>query len=219
MKLFLSGIIILILFSVPVKAQDSTNRAKLDTILLIQKWILAHQDQIYSEVVQNKEPLKNKVMGIEFNPAFFLVSAVNSYTIISGGLSLFAIDRHAELALPFYYQQGTEYGNNAVTLWNQDILYRRFLGQHQDGFYLECGFRYTHLRLSDYGQNTFLGINVLTTSSLSSDKAGALFGIGYRFFSNSGLYWGISLAYGTYFSEDHNDTIIDIELLKFGYAF
>jgi hypothetical protein len=62
--------------------------------------------------------------------------------------------------------------------------------------------------------------------------AGAGVGIGYRKFSYRGLYWGASLSLGRYFIgkndrfygswlsyDDDNEIIIDVEFLKFGWAF
>jgi hypothetical protein len=56
-----------------------------------------------------------------------------------------------------------------------------------------------------------------------------MFGIGYRYFSTSGFYWGTSIVYGAYFSADERTiqgvtlddtkTILDLEILKFGFAF
>jgi len=106
-------------------------------------------------------------------------------------------------------------------MWKQDIIYRRFLGQHQEGFYLSAGFRYVYIN----GDNSFS----LSAHPITMSKLGTLFGIGYRYFSYSGFYWGVSLAYGTYFSNDdrlidnvvgdNNKPIFDVELLKFGYTF
>ncbi|NCQ11408.1 MAG: hypothetical protein GW809_04525, partial [Bacteroidetes bacterium] len=63
-------------------------------------------------------------------------------------------------------------------------------------------------------------------------KVGLGIGIGYRIFSYKGIYWGTSLNVGRYFigKNDHfyssfleiNDDatmILDIEFLKFGWAF
>ena len=132
---------------------------------------------------------------------------------------------------PIFFQNGAS-GVNELTLWNQDIVYRIFLGQHQDGFYLEGGIRYTHIRGESDDGISLLGINLFSTSSASiitTDKLGGMFGIGYRYFSSSGFYWGTSLSVGAYFSADvrtikgvildDTKTIIDFEILKFGYAF
>ena len=60
-------------------------------------------------------------------------------------------------------------------------------------------------------------------------KFGIGFGIGYRYFSRSGLYWGTSLTVGRYFTGTNKmiagddildwEGYVDIELLKFGIAF
>ncbi|HVN49708.1 MAG TPA: hypothetical protein VMU30_12915 [Bacteroidota bacterium] len=222
----------LCLLSFTLKAQDSTNNAKLDTLLFYQKKISTQQENIYNEVVRYREPLENKKYGVEFNPAYFLVSCANSYTVFSGGFSFFDVDRHAEIACPIFYQSGTNKGAHPLTLWNQDIDYRKFLGQHQDGFYIEGGVRFTHIKGEAGGDLSLLGLSLFPSSSapmITTDKLGAKFGIGYRYFSSSGFYWGISLVYGAYFSADERTiqgvtfddtkTILDIEILKFGYAF
>lgn len=77
-----------------VAAQDSTTNAKLDTVIRYQKEMARQQGRIYDEVVRYKEPLANKNFGIEFNPAYLLVSSSHSYTVLSGGVSFFGIDRH-----------------------------------------------------------------------------------------------------------------------------
>jgi hypothetical protein len=234
MKITTFYCIILCLYSFALKAQDSTNNTKIDTLLLYQKKMLSQQEKIYNEIVRYKEPLENKKFGIEFNPAYFLVSSSRSYTVLSGGFSLFDVDRHAEIAFPIFYQNGTDEnsGNHELTLWNQDIVYRKFLGQHQDGFYIEGGLRYTHIRGEEGGDLSLFGLSLFPSSSapiITTDKVGAMFGIGYRYFSTSGIYWGISFVWGSYFSADKRTiqgiigddtkTIIDFEILKFGYAF
>lgn len=216
-----------------VKAQDSTSSAKIDSLLILQKMLVEQQGKIYDEVVRYNEPLEGKSIGIEFNPAYFLSGISKSYTVLSGGISFFAIDRNAEIACPFFYQNGTTDKSNTseLLLWNHDVLYRKFLGQHQKGFYIEGGFRYTHIRGEEENGISFLGINLGSTSSpvITTDKLGAMFGIGVRIFSTSGLYWGASVKYGAYFSSDergikgvfpdNTKTIIDFEILKFGFAF
>jgi hypothetical protein len=217
-----------------LKAQDSTSNSKLDTLLLYQKKILSQQDKIYDEVVRYREPLENRNYGIEFNPAYFFVSNSRSYLVLSGGFSFFNVERHAEIACPFFYQSGTDEnsGKHELTLWNQDIMYRKFLGQHQDGFYIEGGLRYTHIRGEEGGNGSLFGISLFPSSSapiITTNKLGAMFGIGYRYFSTSGIYWGISFVWGSYISADERTiqgiigddtkTILDIEILKFGIAF
>ena len=231
MKIILYACFILAFISPATKAQDSTSNAKLDSVLLYQKRMSGQQERIYNEVVRYKEPLENKKAGIEINPAYFLVSSAHSYLVLSGGLSFFDVDRNAEIAFPIFYQNGRS-GGGQLTLWNQDFLYRRFLGQHQDGFYLEGGFRYTHIKGESSEGIDFLGVNLYSTSPksvITTVKLGGMFGIGYRYFSTSGFYWGTSVVYGAYFSADERTvdgvtlddtkTILDVEILKFGYAF
>jgi hypothetical protein len=233
MKAIIYYTVMLFILSFAANAQDSTSNAKIDTVLLYQKKALDQQETIYNEVVRYKEPLENKKYGIELNPAYFLVSSSRSYLVLSGGLSFFSVDRNAEIACPIFYQSGSDKqsGGHEVTLWNQDIIYRRFLGQHQDGFYLAGGMRYTHIRGELENGISIFGISFGSSPStiITTDKVGAMFGIGYRYFSSSGFYWGTSIVYGAYFSADERDikevfpddtkTIIDFEILKFGVAF
>ena len=220
MKIIWCCCAILFILSGIAKGQDSTRNAKIDTLLLYQKKMSIEQEKIYDEIVRYKEPLANKKYGIEIDPAYLLASSARSYFVLTGGFSFFDVDRHAEIACPFFYQRGTidNSGSSKFTAWDQDLLYRNFLGLHQDGFYLQGGLRFTHL-----------SGDAETSSPITIDKLGAIFGIGYRYFSTSGLYWGTSIVYGAYFSGDEttieatttddSKTIIDIEILKFGYAF
>jgi hypothetical protein len=233
MKIIISGFVLGVILSTAALAQDSTNNAKLDSVLLYQKRMSEQQEKIYDEVVEGKEPLSNKKFGIELNPAYLLVSASRSYMVLSGAVSLFDVDRNAEIAFPIFYQSGVdkESGSYDLTLWNQDFLYRRFLGKHQDGFYIEGGFRYTHMKGELENGFSLFGISFGSSPApiVTTDKLGAMFGIGYRYFSESGIYWGTSIVYGAYFSGDERDlkgvslddtkTILDFEILKFGIAF
>jgi len=217
-------------------AQDSTANAKLDTVIQYQKQMAEQQNKIYEEVAQYKEPLENKKFGIEFNPAYLLVSSARSYLVVSSGFSLFDADRKAEIAFPLFFQDGTgeDIGGYrpSLTLWNQDVIYRRFLGQHQDGFYLSGGLRFTHIRGEAENGISIFGVSVYSEGAapkITTDKFGMMFGIGYRYFSYSGFYWGTSIVVGRYFSNDEraikgvssddSKLIFDIELLKFGFAF
>jgi hypothetical protein len=223
----MKNLLIAALFAVapPVLAQvqDSTTNAKLDTVM-------HYERALYNEIVRYKEPLSNKNYGIELNPAYLLVSASRSYLVVSGGFSFFSIDRRAEIACPFFYQSGTPNQEHQLVLLNQDLLYRRFLGQHQNGFYISGGLRFTHIKGEQINGISIFGIGFGPTSYvITTDKLGAMFGIGYRFFSSSGFYWGTSLVYGAYFSADERSiygvtlddtkTILDFDILKFGYAF
>ncbi|HAV22390.1 MAG: hypothetical protein A2X67_15255 [Ignavibacteria bacterium GWA2_55_11] len=205
-------------------AQDDSTHAKLDTLVAGQKQIITMQEKIYAEVYS--EPLSNRSAGLELNPAFLLLASANEAFGLSSGLQLFSIDRKAEIGFPIYYYKRS--GDDPLTHMNIDMMYRRFLGKHQDGFYISLGLRYTHLKGK---RETFLADYIGSSSNeiVTQNKVGAHFGIGYRYFSYSGFFWGASLYAGRYFSGDEtgvtgvmsDDTkmIYDIELLKFGIAF
>ncbi len=196
-------------------ALDSTVNAKVDSILKYQKRMSEQQDSIYNEVVATKEPLANKTFGIELNPAYLVIGMANDHTNFSAGFSLFNVDRRAEIAFPVWYLD--EDGSSTL---NVDVHYRRFLGRHQDGFYISGGLRLTYQRGSHYSYP-------YAWEKTSSTRFGPAFGIGYRYFSASGFYWGMSLFVGAYLNgeQDHTyglfsgKTIVDMELLKIGYAF
>ena len=230
MKILLLFLLIMFVTPLIAAAQDSTANAKLDTVIRYQKEMSRQQGEIYNEVVRYKEPLANKRFGVELNPTYLLVSASKDYFVLSGGFSFFDIDRHAEIACPIFYQSGTPDKSHDLTLWTQDLIYRRFLGQHQDGFYISGGLRYTHIRGEWSPGFSILGIGFSESAGMiTTNKLGAMFGIGYRYFSSSGFYWGTSIVYGAYFSADERaidgvtlddtKTILDFEILKFGYAF
>jgi hypothetical protein len=233
-RLLASTAILSILLSCTTLAQDSTMSAKIDSLLYYQNKVLEMQKKIYSEVAQYKEPLEGKKYGIEFNPAYLLASISQSYLVLSGGFSFFNIDRGAEIALPLFIQSGKmgdESNNSKLLQLNQDVIYRKFLGLHQDGFYIEGGVRYTHVSQENSYYNYYASGPYWRTwnDTRTSDRIGAMFGIGYRYFSYSGIYWGASIKYGAYFSSDKQSydgllfddgrTIFDVELLKFGIAF
>jgi hypothetical protein len=231
-------VILIVLLSGAAMGQDSTMQAKMDSLLYYQKKVLELQQQVYSEVAQYKEPLEGKNYGIEFNPAFLLYglsAGSKSCIIVSAGFSLFNVNRGAEVAFPIFIQSGElgdGSGYSSLFLYNQDAIYRKFLGRHQDGFFIEGGLRYTHIS-EDFPNYYYPGGSYyyydVRTETRSSDRVGMMFGIGYRYFSYSGIYWGMSLKCGTYFSPKSvgyngvmlfgEKTILDIELLKFGVAF
>jgi len=228
-------IVTMIVVASPVFTQDTTAAAKLDTVLLNQRAMMEMQQKIYQEV-QYVPPLANKRAGIELNLARLLVSSGQDYLTVSGTFSLFAITRSAEIAFPFFYQSGTskktDSFNNSkydvpLTLLNLDATYRYFLGKHQDGFYFSVGTRYTYIKGIEGADFIIFSVNQGSSQS-TTHKIGAYFGLGYRYFTKSGFYWGVSLIYGRYFGGerdyqevllDDGKTIIDIELLKFGFAF
>jgi len=236
MKYFTFLLTMVFIVSLPAVAQDPTSAAKIDTVLIYQKAMMETQQKIYNET-HYVEPLANKTAGIELNLARLLVSSGQDYLTVSGTFSLFNVNRSAELAFPIFYQNGTKRNTDSfngssynvpLTLLNIDATYRQFLGQHQDGFYFSVGARYTYIKGIEGADLIVFSINT-GGPEITTSKVGAYFGIGYRYFTRSGFYWGTSVIYGRYFSNDNRDiqevlfddskTIIDIEILKFGFAF
>lgn len=72
-----------------------TLETKVDTLLKGQKIMLQKQDKILKEVTY-VNPLTGKSFGIEFNPVYPLFSGINGSMFLSGGFSLFSVNRHAE---------------------------------------------------------------------------------------------------------------------------
>jgi hypothetical protein len=210
-------------------AQDTTTNAKLDTVISLQRQTLELQQKTYGEVYS--EPLANKSFGIEFNPAYLLLASTSDYLILSGGFSLFSVDRSAEIAFPVFYQSGTRKSDShPLTFVNLDATYRRFLGRHQNGFYISGGVRYAYIKGEEGSWIADLFLPETQNPIITTQKFGAYFGIGYRYFSESGIYWGTSIIVGRYFTDDTRDIrgvspletgkgILDFELLKFGIAF
>lgn len=222
--------IFLILFSYPVFAQEEQQTdAKLDSILIKQDKLLDKQDKIFEEVKYD-DPLQNRHVGVEFNPALFLIGTANESWILSGGFSLFNAAPHAEIAFPVWYHN--EYGKDETyTVLTADAIYRYFFSKYRRGFYISAGVRYAYLEgeNNNYHYDYMTGNSWDTAETNSTHKFGVHFGIGIRLFAHNGLFWGASLITGTYFSDDTGkfDNIymdagkflFDLEFLKFGYAF
>lgn len=210
-----------------VLAQNSGGEEKLDTILVNQELMLSNQKKILKEVTY-VDPLADKAYGVEFNPGYLLLSSASDDIVLSGGFSLFSVNRSAEIAFPVYYRVSTD-SKDDVSMFILDAQFRRFLGDHQNGFFLSGGLRYARLS----GKEDLDGIPIVDLGPAGKDatanKFGATFGIGYRYFSKSGFYWGASLNVGRYFTDtdinirnihlDDGKALFDVELLKIGYAF
>lgn len=214
-------VLIIAIISTPMilHAQNTdtlSTSAKIDSIYALQK-------KMYSE--SRDEPLADKKYGFEFN--VFRVLLMDKAVSLSGSFSFFDIDRSAEIAFPFYYQDPKD--SYDLTEFTLDCHYRYFLGNTQNGFYLSAFVRYAHLRglLGEYTPE-----NQFQPTQGTENKLALGFGFGYRIFSYKGLYWGISLSLGRYFIgendkfsgsflslDDDEERILDMEILKFGYAF
>ncbi len=172
-------------------------------------------------------PLANRTAGIEFSPIRLLWGYVDPSSFgakiqISGAFSLFAIDRHAEIAFPFLLAIGSN-ENIPLRVLNVDATYRRFLGEYQGGLYLSGGVRY------GFASGVELIDRRPTGKKTEHTKFGAYAGIGYRYFTQSGLYWGTNIVIGRFFGDfsyrsgeadlDDGPFLLDCELLKIGFAF
>jgi len=181
-------------------------------------------------------PLADKKWGIEINIIRLLFIHTGrdefNYTF-SGGVSLFNINRHVELAFPIFYSHTkNEVDDEYIESLQQftlDCHYRKFLGKAQKGLFISGFIKYANIR----GTKEDDWYNYEDPKHSIENKIGIGFGIGYRIFSEMGLYWGISINIGRYiigendiFDEDEfflfdNDIamIYNFELLKFGWAF
>ncbi len=210
-------------------AQENSLENKVDSLLVYQKQLMDYQQRMYTEV-KYEDPLEGKRAGIEFNPVYTLVASTSKKAFaLSGSYSRFDLDRKAEVAFPFFY--GKLDDNRLFTL---DMHYRKFLGKHQNGFYLSGGLRFAHVEGTeedyDYYYNSTYGYYdyYYNERKVKTNKIGIMFGIGYRYFTKSGFYWGTSLSAGRYLTGNNNiesgfldgtKLIIDFEILKFGVTF
>lgn len=193
------------------------SEAKIDTVISLQKQMMQKQNEMYEEIAS--EPLAGKKYGIELNPARLLFASADETFSLAGGFSLFNVSRKAEIAFPVLIQAG-----HGDRYYEVEAHYRRFLGQHQKGFYLSGGVTFAHVSKKE---GEFLAD---VQQRVTRNKLGAFCGIGYRYFSKSGIYWGTGLSVGryftgtdkkvdTFFSNDFEKLYLDFELLKFGIAF
>lgn len=176
---------------------------------------------IRREVVES--PLGNRKWGIEFNPARPLVFAGDALSL-SGGISNFSWNRSAEISIPFVLWMFEDDGG---TIYTQDVHYRHFLSGRQRGFYVGGYARYQYARYSE------VSFTSNDEGPRNLNRGGIAFELGGRVFSRGGLYWGWSASLGRYLVGDKldedsfpdnpflwtNDLILDIELLKLGFAF
>lgn len=166
---------------------------------------------------QARDVWRERHFGMAFNPALLLAGMGYNVLYLSGGVSLFNMAPHGEINIPVFYRKYKEENEQLLTIdWN----YRLFFSRAKNRFFVNAGIRYARLtgkKEKDKSQQ------------ISIDKFGAFFGIGYRYFSKIGIYWGSGIILGTYFTDDSDKIrgafmdqgkfLFDFELLKFGYAF
>ena len=181
----------------------------------------------------------DKKWGAELNP--FRLLLVEDIAL-SGGVSYFDHRHNAEIAFPFFNRNDSDGDNFTLNSsssssrfreTNLDVHYRKFLGPNFQGLYLSAFARATELR-----GDTFINLTDRNGFSrrthgpkITTRKIGVGIGIGLRRFFSNGIYVGASLMIGRYFDDDtpnyinseifsgQEEQIIDIELLKIGYAF
>lgn len=205
-------------FSAFAQEKEESTSEKVDSIYTLQQ-------KMYDENKNN--PLHDKNYGVELN-LIRLLFITDTFTL-SGGFSLFDVDRGAEIVFPFFIQVPDD--SDYLSEFTLDAHYRYFMGNTQNGFYLSAFTRYAYLEgvLGD----TFLFDDEFTGGERDSEhKLGIGFGLGWRKFSYRGLYWGASFSVGRYligendkFSsnlldiDNDSEVIVNFELLKFGWAF
>jgi hypothetical protein len=175
----------------------------------------------------SSQPLSNKTFGIEFNPIRLLYGLTGDVfdTQIHGGVSLFSIDRHAEIAFPLLYMVGKK-DDIPLKVLNIDATYRRFFHKKQKGIFISGGLRYTFVE-GEEGLDNRDAIH--SGNIIKENKVGIYIGVGYRYFSHSGFYWGTNIIFGRYLTNDNHPImditmsdlkiILGVELMKIGYAF
>ncbi|MBN2366256.1 MAG: hypothetical protein EH225_09795 [Calditrichaeota bacterium] len=153
-------------------------------------------------------------MGIGLNPVLLL------FEWVSGEVNLWNVSRSAEINIPFQYVKNPFVFDDENEDWDLryytiGVYYRYFFSQKQEGFFAQAGWQYAGASVKEGGQEA--------TGSLNS----ILFGFGYRLISDGGLFWGCGLsvgrAWGKVEAPDGDEVQgsglnIDIDLLKFGYA-
>lgn len=221
MKYFLFAIL---LFPISLRGQnkmDSTVYSMRDSLEILTKRIERLEAIINKKYQDPSENFKNKTIGFEINPGFLM------FGNISGGIQLFSTDRTAEISIPLYYynrnnsRRSYDYsffsGSEFLSVFDMDIQYRKFLNKIQGGLWTGIGLKYTHV---DRGSNNYYD----DSRYQNGDYYGFIFGFGYRTYTSSGYYYGISSMIGRYFvigkDDSQSDRIIfNVEFMKLGYAF
>ena len=228
-------IITLTLLSLAAQADETPRidriEKKVDGIDKKVDTVIEKQERIYSKVENN--PLQGRKYGVELN-LFRLLTIDDESSSFSGTVSYFDHARTAEIALPFLYSSD-RYGadDGRFTLFTVDAHYRNFLGDTLNGFYVSGFGRLARLHGRTGDGWDWFSSNA-TRPTATENKFGIGVGIGYRIFSKNRIYWGTSLSVGRYIfgendkfynsnffdiRDEDSQTILDIELLKFGYAF
>ena len=217
---------LLISLTFPIFAQSQNENEKLDEMTTNEKIYSINKTQKGNSKELNindenlkKNPLANRKLGIEINLfrlLFFSSKYEDMNHSFSGGVSLFNIDRHAEITFQIYYIYYTifdyycdvnkfNFGEIPLQQFILDCHYRRFLGKTQKGFYISGFIRYANLRgMKKEDLYNYCHSGGEEPKLIPENKLGIGFGIGYRIFSHKGFYWGVSLNIGRYFIGENN---------------
>jgi len=205
----------------PSSSQSPTLDQKIDRLSTDVTEVKKDVRVIRDETVESR--LGNRKWGVEVSP--FGLLFLDQGGALSGTVSNFSWDRSAEIAFPFYYAADAEsYG---TTVFNLDAQYRRFLSDRQRGFYISGFTRFQHGSYQSSNYYTY------TDERRTINRLGIGAGIGGRIFSRSGFYWGWNISYGRFLVGDKirgsgmpdsffmltEDLILDVELVKIGFAF
>ena len=198
---------------------------KILNILLLSTFLLYGEGSVVTES-------KVDTWGIEFNPLRLLVYDEDE-TSLSGTFSYFDNKNSAEIAVPWLYYKNSyssedfsnfhAYTNELLTI---DLHYRKYFLPNTEGAYVGVFGRYAHLD----GEAEVLG------KYATVDKFGLGFEVGFKVknFFDSPFYYGASIAFGGYVSDnnvftsntwfspfdfDDKRRIVDVELFKIGYEF
>lgn len=180
---------------------------------------------LFTIILQAKPlPLEGREYGVALNLTRFLTYS-DSWKSASGSFSYFNQEEKIEIAFPWHiahYTDQIDEDEEHFDVYNLDIHYRKFLGEEMDGFYLSGFTRLSYLN----------GLASDEESYIKTPKLGLGVGIGYRILPKTNrYYWGVGLIVGSYvlgdnyrykhvgFGIEDAQIIVDIELLKFGYAF
>ncbi len=175
----------------------------------------------------DKLPLEGREYGVEFNFPRLLTYS-DDWKSVSGTFSYFDYEDKVEWAMPWMIaSEGSEdsYSGKLKTI-NLDLHYRKYLADELNGFYISGFARLTRL---DGKLQEGHGLYQKTL------KLGVGAGLGFRILpKNKRFYWGAGLIVGRYLgnqndiydqsgvdwlSFDDMPVIVDVEFLKFGYAF
>lgn len=217
-------ILVVLLFPIYSFSQDNT---KIDSIYQVVK-------KLYKEY--KKDPLQGKKYGIDFN-APYLLASLGDNILLSGGFSIFNAANKTELYFPIFYVNSNSNSQSGSAALLMDAHFRKYLGNTLHGFYIGGLFRVAFINEtistytpSYYNNNYNYYSGSYSYSKNNQTKIGLGFEIGGRIISYSGWYWGWSLAFGKYFGSNNgyrgdyilgagDNILIDMDLLKFGYAF